>query len=93
MVMDALTCRVSALVAVRELASVTCTMKVELPVAVGVPLNSPALLKVRPAGSVPDVIAQLNGAVPPEAVRLRKVELDKTSRIKTARRIKSAAGA
>jgi GTP-binding protein len=31
--------------------------------------------------------------VTPEAVRLRKVELDKTSRIKTARRMKSAAGA
>jgi GTP-binding protein len=31
--------------------------------------------------------------VTPEAVRLRKVELDKTSRIKTARRTKSAAGA
>ncbi len=31
--------------------------------------------------------------VTPVAVRLRKVELDKTSRIKTARRTKSAAGA
>jgi hypothetical protein len=68
MVMDALTCRVSALVAVRELASVTCTMKVELPSGGRCAAHSPGLLKVRPAGSVPDVIAQLNGPVPPEAV-------------------------
>ena len=31
--------------------------------------------------------------VTPEAVRLRKVELDKTSRIKTARRVRAAANA
>ena len=47
-----------------EPASSTFTVTVELPAVVGVPLTMQPL-KVRPAGSVPDVIEQLYGEVPP----------------------------
>ena len=36
--------------------------------AVGVPLSTPAVVNVRPAGSVPLVTVKLCGAVPPVAV-------------------------
>lgn len=41
------------------LASETCTVNVLLPAVVGVPLMTPALLMVSPAGSVPLVTDQL----------------------------------
>ena len=43
----------------QPLTSVACTVKVWLLVEVGVPLSAPALLKVRPAGSVPLVTVQV----------------------------------
>ena len=48
------------------LESVTITVRLEVPGAVGVPLTVQPL-SVRPAGSVPDVIEQLYGVVPPLA--------------------------
>jgi len=44
--------------------SVTFTVTVELPAVVGVPLTEHPVNE-SPAGSVPDVIAQLYGEVPP----------------------------
>jgi len=37
---------------------------------VGVPAMTPLELKVNPEGSVPEVIAQVQGAVPPVATRV-----------------------
>lgn len=48
------------------LESVTVTLKLEVPAAVGVPLTVHPL-RVRPAGSEPDEIEQLYGVVPPLA--------------------------
>jgi hypothetical protein len=48
--------------------SVTCTVKLDWPVLVGVPLMVPPLLKLRPAGNAPDVTVHEYGVVPPEAV-------------------------
>ena len=45
-------------------ASVTCTVMLEIPASVGVPLIV-QLFCVNPAGKVPAVIVQTNGAVPP----------------------------
>ena len=51
------------------LLSATCTVKLELLVAVGVPLITPAPESVRPAGNVdPPVRVQVYGVVPPVAV-------------------------
>jgi hypothetical protein len=47
--------------------SATCTIKLRFPALVGVPLITPELDSVRPAGKAPDVIVQLYGAVPPAA--------------------------
>jgi hypothetical protein len=48
--------------------SVTCTVKADCPALVGVPLIIPALLKLRPAGNVPDATVHEYGVVPPDAV-------------------------
>jgi hypothetical protein len=48
--------------------SVTCTVKLDWPALVGVPLIFPFVLKLRPAGNVPDVTVHEYGVVPPEAV-------------------------
>jgi len=46
--------------------STTLTVRFEIPAAVGVPLIvQPFPVKVRPAGSVPPVMLQVYGAVPP----------------------------
>ena len=47
--------------------SETCTAKLKLPAAVGVPEIAPALLSERPPGSFPDLTVQEYGAVPPVA--------------------------
>src|SRR5689334_13325314 len=55
-------------VAVRPLTSVTWTTKLEVPAAVGFPRMAPlAGSRARPAGSVPVVIVQLRGDLPPDA--------------------------
>jgi hypothetical protein len=48
--------------------SVTFTVKVEVPAAVGVPAIAPVEDNVRPAGNVPLVSVHDNGAVPPVVV-------------------------
>jgi hypothetical protein len=59
----------SGAIAVWSLASVTSTVKAELPGTVGVPLMVPVeLSSVRPAGKVPDCTDQVYGVVPPLAV-------------------------
>jgi len=45
----------------------TRIVKMEVPVAVGVPLRTPNGDKLRPAGSVPEDTDQLYGVVPPVA--------------------------
>jgi hypothetical protein len=45
-------------------------VKLELSTVVGVPLKMPAVDKVSPAGSVPDVTDQLYGDVPPLAANV-----------------------
>ena len=58
-----------ALVALWPLASVTLTVKLEVPSAVGVPASTPVdAFRVIPAGGVPLLTDQVYGAVPPVAV-------------------------
>ena len=52
------------------LASVTLTVKPEVPVAVGVPLRFPLGLRLMPAGRLPLLTDQVSGLVPPDAVRV-----------------------
>ena len=49
------------------LESLTFTVKLALPSAVGVPAIAPALLRVRPAGSEPPLMVKVRAPVPPEA--------------------------
>ena len=49
--------------------SVTCTLKVVVPSAVGVPLITPPVLMFNPAGRVPELRAQVNGPTPPVDVQ------------------------
>jgi hypothetical protein len=56
-------------VAVTLLLSVSCTVKSEVPAALGVPLITPVPdASDNPAGSEPDVIAHVYGAIPPAPV-------------------------
>jgi hypothetical protein len=66
--LGALTVTLSDFVAVSELASVTLTVKVLVPVPVGVPEITPVVeARVNPAGKAPEVTDQLYGVVPPVA--------------------------
>jgi hypothetical protein len=61
---------VSEAVAAVPALSVTFTLKLEEPALVGVPLNTPAVLSVSPAGNVPLEMVQFEyGGVPPLAAR------------------------
>jgi hypothetical protein len=65
---DALTVRLNDFVAVNELASVTRTTKLLVPVPVGVPEIAPVLdPSPTPAGKVPETMDQVYGVVPPVA--------------------------
>ena len=56
-------------VSVSRLASVTCTVKLAVPLVVGVPLISPVeLFSVSPAGNEPVLMDQVYGPAPPLAV-------------------------
>lgn len=57
-------------VAVRELALVTCAVKLAEPVAEGVPEITPVLESVSPAGRLPETIDHIYGVVPPVAVNV-----------------------
>ena len=60
-----------AVCAVGAVESVTRTVKLEVPVAVGVPESAPVeAFKLTPAGSDPELIDQAYGLVPPLAVRV-----------------------
>ena len=48
---------------------VTLTVKVAVPVALGVPVMAPAVLRLKPLGRLPDEIIQVYGVVPPLADR------------------------
>src|SRR5947209_785086 len=62
-----------ACVALLPAGSVSLTVKVEVPVLVGLPDIWPFGAKERPAGSAPSVRVQVNGGwVSPEALRLVK---------------------
>ena len=64
------TASVNDLLAVPEALSFTCTVKLELPELVGVPLMTPdAAFNKRPFGSEPEVIVQVYCGVPPTATR------------------------
>jgi len=57
--------------AVAPALSVTCTVKEDVPAVMGVPLSTPAELKLRPGGGVPTVIAQfVYGVAPPLAANV-----------------------
>ena len=59
---------VNDLLAVPEALSLTCTVKLELPELLGVPLMTPdAGLNKRPFGSAPEVTVQVYCGVPPIA--------------------------
>ncbi len=55
--------------AVRCAASVTVAVNENVPVDVGVPVITPAGLKLNPGGSAPEVMDQVYGVVPPVAFR------------------------
>jgi len=58
-----------AVCGVGELESVICTVKLSVPVDVGVPEICPvAAFRLRPVGNVPAMTAQAYGVVPPLAV-------------------------
>ena len=61
---------VSANALVEEAPPVTSTVKLDVPAVVGVPLKTPAALRVNPAGGVPTVTNQLYGGVPPVAANV-----------------------
>jgi hypothetical protein len=50
---------------------VTCTVKLNVPAVVGVPLRTPAVLRLNPAGRAPADTDQLYGGVPPVASSCR----------------------
>lgn len=65
---DAPTVILSPLLPLLLLASITCTVKEELPDVVGVPEIVPVdAVRLNPAGSEPDVTLQVYGVVPPDA--------------------------
>jgi hypothetical protein len=70
--------RAAAIVMVYELdavapfASVTVAFMVGVPAAVGVPLSTPAVLRLRPAGT--PVALQVCGGAPPENARLAEYD-------------------
>lgn len=60
---------VNALVPVALFASFAWAVKVNVPLAVGVPLMVPLLASVSPAGNAPEATLNVYGPVPPLAVR------------------------
>src|SRR5579871_4702960 len=64
----AMTLMLSGPVAISEFASVNCTVKLLMPLPVGVPEIIPVLeASVSPVGSVPDAMDHVYGVVPPVA--------------------------
>jgi spore coat protein U-like protein len=69
--------KVSALLALAfgEEESSTVTVNAAEPTATGTPESLPALVKLKPAGRVPDETLQVYGAVPPEAAKVAEYEV------------------
>jgi hypothetical protein len=67
-IVGAFTARDSDFMVVLEFISVTITVKLKVPPAEGVPEILPPEDKFKPAGSEPDIMLKLYGAVPPETV-------------------------
>src|SRR5262245_17078026 len=61
---------VKAFVAFAFELSVACATNAKVPARVGVPLTNPALVRLNPSGSVPELRIQLYGATPPVALRI-----------------------
>ena len=59
MVTGVATTMLKALVALLLPAAVTIAVKLKVPLAVGVPLMTPVLLRVRPVGRAPDAMVQV----------------------------------
>ena len=57
-------------VPVQPLPSVTFIVMGKLPVCVGVPLNTPAVDKVNPVGSVPELIVKVDPPMEPDCVKV-----------------------
>ena len=53
---------------VGDVLSTTCTVKLELPCSLGVPVMTPFDERLKPAGSAPPKRAHESGDVPPSAV-------------------------
>ena len=53
------TCNTSAWVAVTDNASVTFTLKLNVPLLAGVPARIPLVAKVKPFGNAPELVFQL----------------------------------
>ncbi len=52
------------------LASLACTVKLDVPSALGVPLHVPSVFNAKPVGTVPEITAKVYGVtVPPYAPR------------------------
>ena len=77
--MAAFTVSAYALVAAAPTVSVTFTVNMAVPAAVGAPLMTPAALKFSPAGSAPAPIDQANGPVPPETANVCEYAAPKTA--------------
>ena len=67
---------VKTFVAVRWELSEACTVIVNTPAVVGVPLMSPELARSNPFGRLPLITTQLYGAVPPAAFRVALYDTD-----------------
>ena len=67
---DGLVTSVNACVAVLLFASVTCTMKSNVPLLVGVPEITPLVARLNPGGNAPEMLVQLYGVCPPDAVNV-----------------------
>jgi hypothetical protein len=72
--------------------SVTCTVKVEAPSAVGVPLMTPVFDIVNPAGRLPLVSFQKYGCIPPVAISVAVYGLARKASVKVVLAIANAVG-
>ena len=64
------TVRLRVWVRVVDVLSWTWSVKLDVPVPVGAPEIVPPVLRLRPAGRLPETIVQVYGVVPPIAVTL-----------------------
>ncbi len=63
------TVRLNGWLAVTELLSLTWTVKLDVPVETGVPLIRPPGFRLKPLGGAPEMMVNVYGGVPPNALR------------------------